>query len=270
MSKTTGESLHNACYHQNSDEVRELLAGMKPAALNKKLANYDHPVQGTPLQIACKTGNLEIVRLLVEAGADKEIKDVARQSPLSIAATHNHMNVAAYLLEAGAEVHSKGPNNLQPIHFACSHAGREMIELLLSEGADINNTDSLKSSLLDFTTNLNGGNLEAAVALVENGIDKTFYSAAFRWACWRNNPAIAEYLLEQDADYQSQTTSKSELLFWVCGMGHHEIVRLLLKLGVDFKTQVKFKGKMMAYNGSPLERAIETGQEEIVKLIQSA
>lgn len=53
-------------------------------------------------------------------------------------------------------------------------------------------------------------------------------------------------------------------------MGRIEIVELLLKLGVDFTTPVKFKGKMLAYNGSPLERALETGQAAVAERIQKA
>ncbi|MHA7967760.1 ankyrin repeat domain-containing protein [Paenibacillus sp. CAU 1782] len=266
--KTIGDTLHRACFQQDTEEVQMLLTGIKPAALNKKLTDYSSSLQGTPLHIACQTGNAEIVKLLVEAGADLEIKDVARQSPLSIAISNRHHSVASYLIEAGGDIHSKGPNGLQPIHFACAHAGREIIELLLSKGVDINLLDSSKSSLLEFTTNLSGGNLEAAVTLVENGIDHASYTTGFRWACWRNNHEIAEYLLVQGADYRSQTTPKSELLFWICGMGHIQIVELLLKLGVDFTTPVKFKGKILSYNGSPLERALETGQTAVAERIQ--
>ncbi|MGG0822332.1 ankyrin repeat domain-containing protein [Paenibacillus turicensis] len=124
-------------------------------------------------------------------------------------------------------------------------------------------------SLLDFTTNLDGGNLEATKTLLENGIDKIYFSTAFKWACWRNNIKIAEYLLENGVDFKSEITPKSELLFWICSLGYKEIVKLLLGLGVDFKTHVKFKGKVLSYNGSPLDRAIETNQIEIVELINA-
>ncbi|MCE7040142.1 ankyrin repeat domain-containing protein [Dyadobacter sp. CY312] len=266
---TEKEGLHSACYNQDIKLVQQFLADIKPTILNKKLADYSSPIQGTPLQIACKHGNLEIVKLLIEAGADKEIKDVGRQSPLSIAVSNNQHDIAKYLIDIGADIHSKGPNNLQPIHFACVSGSRKIIELLLSKGIDINIVDSLRSSLLDFTTNLHGGNIEATKTLVENGIDKKYFSTAFKWACWRNNPEIATYLLDCGTDYKSETTPKSELLFWICGLGHKEIVKLLLGLNVDFKTKVKFKGKMMAYDGSPLDRAIATNQTEIEKLINA-
>ncbi len=264
---TEKENLHAACYSQDISLVKQLLGNTKPTLLNKKLTDYSNPIQGTPLQIVCKNGNLGIVKLLIEAGAAKEIKDVGRQSPLSIAVLNNHYDIANYLLNIGADIYSKGPNNLQPIHFACSYGNRKMIELLLSRGADINLVDSLKNSLLDFTTNLEGGNLEATQTLVENGIDNKYFARGFKEACWRNNPAIAKYLLDCGADYKSETTSKSEMLFWVCGLGYKEIVKILLGLRVEFKTKVKFKGIMLSYDGSPLDRAIETNQTEIVKLI---
>lgn len=260
---TKNENLHTACQNQEIEVVKMLLTDIKLTELNKKLA------QETPLHLVCKNGNLEIVKLLIEAGADKEVKNIGRQSPLSIAVSNKHLSIVKYLIEVGADINSKGPNNLQPIHFACSYGNKEIIELLLSKGIDINLVDSQKSSLLDFTTNLNGGNIEATKTLVENGIDEKYFSTAFKWACWRNNPKTAKYLLECGADFKSETTSKSELLFWICGLGHKEIVSLLLELNVDFKTKVKFKGKMMTYDGSPLDRAIATNQTEIVKLINS-
>ena len=71
---------------------------------------------------------MRLKRLSVEAGADKEIKNVGRQSPLSIAVSNKNIDIAKYLLEVGADIHSKGPNNLQPIHFACSKGNKEIIE----------------------------------------------------------------------------------------------------------------------------------------------
>ncbi|MGY0035366.1 ankyrin repeat domain-containing protein [Pedobacter sp. NJ-S-72] len=85
MTKITETSaLHSACYNQDTTLVQQLLLTTRPAVLNKKLVDYENPVQGTPLQIVCKNGNLNIVKLLIEAGADKEIKDVARQSPYQL------------------------------------------------------------------------------------------------------------------------------------------------------------------------------------------
>ncbi|CAH1217099.1 ankyrin repeat domain-containing protein [Paenibacillus sp. JJ-223] len=55
-----------------------------------------------------------------------------------------------------------------------------------------------------------------------------------------------------------------------CGLGHKEIVGLLLEREVDFTQPVRFKGKMRSYDGSPLDRAVEVGNDEIVRMIRQA
>ncbi|MCZ4151812.1 hypothetical protein BZG21_46380, partial [Escherichia coli] len=115
MRSQTKEILHQACHDQDMELVRELLQQIKPAALNRRLTDYSGPLHGTPLHIACRIGDQEIVRLLLEAGAD---------------------------------VHAKGPNGLQPIHFACERAGRDVLELLLSHGVDVNLKMMKNTSLL--------------------------------------------------------------------------------------------------------------------------
>ncbi len=266
--KKLKNNLHSACFNEDVELVKECLVGIKKTPLNKKLTDYSSPIIGTPLHIACETENIEIIKLLVEAGADLEIKNVGRESALVIVIKKNNLELTTYLIEQGADINSKGPNGLLPIHFACFYAGKEIINLLLSKGIDINMLDSLKSSLLDHTTGNEYGNIEATKTLIENGINPDYYTQAFKWACWRNNNDIAKLLLEHGADYKSQTTPKSELLFWVCRPEYIKTVELLLSLGVDFTNKVKFKGKMNAYDGSPLDKARKWGYTEIVEIIE--
>ncbi len=264
----TKNDLHSACFNEDIQLVKQFLIDIKPTVLNKKLTDYSSAINGTPLHIACEKENIEIIKLLVEAGADLEIKNVGRETALSIVVKKNNIKLTNYLIEQDADINAKGANGMLPIHFACAYGGKEVINLLLSKGADINVLDSLKSSLLDYTTNLRGGNIEATTTLIENGINTDYYAKAFKEACWRNNLEIAKLLLDKGVDYKSQTTAKSELLFWICTLGHLEIVELLLGLGVDFKIKVKFKGKMNSYNGSPLDKAKEVGNIKIVEIIE--
>ncbi|SDH17362.1 ankyrin [Pseudomonas flavescens] len=265
MPTAARHSLHIACHAQDSALLVQLLATATPAAIDKKLTDYQLPYHGTPLHIASRMGDLGLVQPLIAAGADLEIKDVARQSALSLAAGLGHQDVVQALLDAGADPHSKGPNGLQPIHFACTGGHPRIIALLLAHGVDVNLRDSLKSGLLSFTTNLEGGHLEAAQMLVAQGIDPIQYTQALHDACWRGNTRIAAYLLELGADVQSLIKPKSELLFWVCLMGHEQIIDLLLAHGADFSVAVKFKGKMMAYDGSPLDKAAEAGHTALAE-----
>ena len=58
----------------------------------------------TPLHFACYEGNVEVVRLLLDAGPDLEIKDAFGRTPLSavLTAPKNKAGVISLLRERGA------------------------------------------------------------------------------------------------------------------------------------------------------------------------
>jgi uncharacterized protein len=57
----------------------------------------------TALMIAAAEGDLDVVRLLVEAGSDLNLTDAEGSSALSLARSYGNLDVAALLEEAGAE-----------------------------------------------------------------------------------------------------------------------------------------------------------------------
>ena len=56
----------------------------------------------TALQLACETGNLEIVRLLIDAGADLFIKSHTDETALQIANRYGQFEIAEFLISIGA------------------------------------------------------------------------------------------------------------------------------------------------------------------------
>jgi len=78
--------------------------------------NYRYPLSRnyadgmTPLLYASKWGNLEIVKLLVEKGANINIQAVNGDTALSIARKNNNGNIYTYLTEHGAV--ELGNNNM--------------------------------------------------------------------------------------------------------------------------------------------------------------
>ena len=60
-------------------------------------ANPNHP-QFYALHSACRKGHLEIVKALVEAGADTERRDDDGRSPVHWAASYGHKEVLVYLI----------------------------------------------------------------------------------------------------------------------------------------------------------------------------
>ena len=64
------------------------------------------PVPGgmTPLLYAARDGRMDIVRMLLEAGADINQRDANEITPLIIAITNNHPDVARDLIDRGADI----------------------------------------------------------------------------------------------------------------------------------------------------------------------
>ena len=93
--------LHCACHSGNAELVKELLRIMPAHEVNVK-SNY----YGTPLYTAAFRGHLDIVRLLIDAGADIEMKQ-DWETPLEAAIAECHDEVADYLSDKWWE-HQRG------------------------------------------------------------------------------------------------------------------------------------------------------------------
>ena len=97
-----------------------------------------HP---TPLIAAIKdetASRVEIVEMLLKAGADPNIADDGGQSPLTYAAMADSRRITKFLLDYGADVNRKGHAGLTALHVAVPHASQALIQLLLDAGADVN------------------------------------------------------------------------------------------------------------------------------------
>lgn len=270
------KTLNYACAVNDIIQIKEILKNIKPTQLNKKASYF-----GTSLHIACDDNNIDIVRLLLTAGADPEIKDVSGNTPLAIAIERGYEDLAYFLINAGADIYTLGVHRTTMIHLACIKCSRQMVEYLINKGLDVNALASDKRSALIYTTNNNGGNIEAAKALIENRINPDHFSLGFNEACWRGNPDIARLLLTHGANksiIMGKTGKKPETLFWICNKGTYldeiknrylSVIELLLDNGFDFISKYKFKGLVRSYDGSPLDKAIDSNFIEAVKLIES-
>ncbi len=94
----------------------------------------------TPMMAACKDGNLLMVQELVKAGAEINHVGGNGKSPLQIAVENGHGEVVKVLVENGANLEIKsGTSYLQftntPICFAALSDQTEMVSLLASLGA---------------------------------------------------------------------------------------------------------------------------------------
>ena len=83
----------------------------------------------TPLYTASDKGHLEIVRLLVDAGADKDKVTKSGLTPLYVASQRGHLEVVRLLVNAGADKDKATKSRLTPLYIANQEGHLEVARL---------------------------------------------------------------------------------------------------------------------------------------------
>lgn len=91
----------------------------------------------TPLMYGCAGGHEEVVRVLLEAGANVEDHNENGHTPLMEAASAGHVPVAKILLEHGAGINTHSNEFKESaLTLACYKGHLDMVRFLLEAGAD--------------------------------------------------------------------------------------------------------------------------------------
>ncbi len=91
--------------------------------------------QLTPLLVAIKRDQDQVVKLLLTFGADLSLRDPNDQTPLHIAANLGRLNMVRMMCERGTDLNALGPLGSPACHAAIANR-REVVEYLLAQGAD--------------------------------------------------------------------------------------------------------------------------------------
>jgi len=120
----------DAARRQDLDGVRALLTG----GADVRAAHGDGM---TGLHWAAHHGDTQMVRLLVDAGADLEATTrLGDHTPLHIASRGGHTRAVTALLDAGANTNAVTTPGATPLHFAATAGAADALRALLDHGAD--------------------------------------------------------------------------------------------------------------------------------------
>ncbi|HEY3840666.1 MAG TPA: ankyrin repeat domain-containing protein [Bryobacteraceae bacterium] len=130
--------LCTACHIGDLERVQELLA--EDPALANRVSNYVtyYLGSGAPLKNAAATGHIDIVKVLLEHGADPNLREegiAPRGHALYSAAANGHHEIARLLLEHGAYPNPEVESSADALSRAISNSDQPMIDLLCSYGA---------------------------------------------------------------------------------------------------------------------------------------
>jgi ankyrin repeat protein len=124
-------NLFESCALGRLDRVVQILAedGGAPRSYS--------PDGHTPLGLACFFGHREIVRLLIEKGADVNAasKNAQRVAPLHAATARQDAEIVEVLLKAGADPNRHQEAGVTPLHEAAAAGQDAIARLLVARGA---------------------------------------------------------------------------------------------------------------------------------------
>ena len=89
---------------------------------------------GEPLHEAVKRGNIDMVKRLIEEGANVDARDENNDTPLFIAVGHSHKDIAELLILKGANVNAVTKYGITPLFWADVEEHKDVMELLIGEG----------------------------------------------------------------------------------------------------------------------------------------
>ena len=92
----------------------------------------------TALYHASRNGHKDVVRFLLQAGANVNQANKNGSTPLNIASENGHTEMVGLLLQAGADANQANKHGETPLNKAIENGRTEMVRFLLQAGADPN------------------------------------------------------------------------------------------------------------------------------------
>lgn len=167
--------------------------------VEQAIKENDFPEINKLLLRVASAGDMEAVQQLIAAGADLHGDDYQHpvNTPIHLAADKNRLEVVRLLLEAGVDPNIRSAiNSSTPLHQAAYSAGPEMVRLLIEHGADPNLSNKDGKTPVYLT-----GNIRALAVLVEHGAKINVQDAQGQTPLHAaRTPQIAQQLVEYGAD----------------------------------------------------------------------
>lgn len=136
-----GKQLLEACRNGNTEEVKSLM---------QSGAAFTTDWMGTsPLHFAAQYGHVEVLDVLLKAGVSRDTRTKVDLTPLHLAAQGGHLEIVSQLVQHGADIEAKDLLKMTPLHWAVQRGYFDIVECLLMNGADPNAVSKFDKTPLD-------------------------------------------------------------------------------------------------------------------------
>jgi len=221
-----GKILSNIAHYLQTQQIKdERLHFYVSTGNREKVIQYlslgAEPLADTVVT-AVEKENVEIVKLLIDAGANVNIRNWRGNSPLILAVYHGHRGIVKLLIDAKADLNLNNRHTGHtPLIFAALSGNREITKLLIDAKVDLNIKDYVdrNSALINargYFGKINDGGNSALIYAAEQGFTE-----------------IAKLLIIAGADVNIKNAHGYTALMFAAGKGFTEIVKLLIDAGAD-------------------------------------
>ena len=151
----------------------------------------------TALLDASERGHFEVVKYLIERGADVNAADEYGYTALLDASEKGHFEVVKYLIEGGVDVNVTSVDGSTAVWFACWRGHFEIVKFLIQNGfrKDVNFCGKGGRTALWYASQ--NGNLDAVALLI--GLGANVGGAALSVATQNGHLEVVKCLIENDA-----------------------------------------------------------------------
>ena len=252
--------MHSAAKRGYVEIVRELLKADHECNIRSKQAL-------TPLHLAAKEGYVSVVKELLQRNADPNVADGKKSSPLHAASMAGNLTMVKALVSFGAHISKSDDSQVSPLHHAARYGHVDIVRHLLEAGAELEAINASGQTPLHVAVSQRySGVVEALLAKNANPNTRGRHGwTALHYAASGKNieTRIIKRLLHSNVDVHASNDGGSTALFLAAESGSEAAVEILLDAG----------GKGNAKNtadSTPIHRAAQGGHLAVVKLLMAA
>jgi len=217
-------------------------------------------MEASPDQLydAVQEGQLDIVKQIIEGGADINAEGKAGHPPLNHAAACGHKTIAEYLISKGADIEGKDSDGYTSLHTAAFWASEEVAEILLAKGADVNAQN--KSIITP---------LHSAAGAWDPRDKGMIFMAVSIWFDEEKKKAtleISKMLISKGADVNARDVAGYTPLHWAAQRNRIGLAELLISRGADIN--LKSKRFLFMKGKTPIEYLTNEEHKEMIEFLK--